>query len=329
MQLERPGSSWYEAAKVLALCTFYLGTNFLPIWLPLLGYLAYNGSWTCRGLWALVLVDYLVPLRMPGLFWPWCNLTNDYRGKMSYFNGKVIAEGEFRKDQNYLLCYHPHSLFGIGYNMMTRHLLDKYGIWTLFTGADVVQYLPLLRRILVWWGFTPVDAKAMKKNMKLPYPHNALTLLVGGISEMFYGLEEEQIILRRRKGFCKLALETGACLVPVYVFGANQTYHRLTGHKSFLAHLSSKIRMSLIVWVDRFGIPFGVIPCKTRMVVAMGKPMEVTQVLNPTQDQIDQLHNRYIEELRGLFDRHKAEMGPEWEKKRLWLEDEDPRSKKD
>ena len=29
-------------------------------------------------------------------------------------------------------------------------------------------------------------------------------LLPGGIAEMFYGLDEEQIILRKRKGFCRI-----------------------------------------------------------------------------------------------------------------------------
>ena len=44
------------------------------------------------------------------------------------------------------------------------------------------------------------------------YPHNALTLMPGGIDEMFYGTagRGEEILLARRKGFCRIALETGA-----------------------------------------------------------------------------------------------------------------------
>ena len=48
-----------------------------------------------------------------------------------------------------------------------------------------------------WWGFTRVSANAMRRNLRLPYPHNALTLQPGGVAEMFYGIEHEQIVLAR------------------------------------------------------------------------------------------------------------------------------------
>ena len=35
------------------------------------------------------------------------------------------------------------------------------------------------------------------------------------------------LILRRRKGFVKLALQAGADLVPVMAFGENEQYHRV------------------------------------------------------------------------------------------------------
>merc|ERR1712146_627210 len=108
----------------------------------------------------------------------------------------------------------------------------------------------------------------------------------GGIAEMFYGIDEEQIILRKRKGFCKLALQTGACLVPCYCMGANQVYTRYFGPRSLLARLSSIIRMSLLIWTDRFGIPFGIVPCKVRMLVLVGEPIEVEQVAQPSQEQV-------------------------------------------
>lgn len=34
-----------------------------------------------------------------------------------------------------------------------------------------------------------------------------------------------RIILNRRKGFIKLALTTGASLIPAYAFGESSTYH--------------------------------------------------------------------------------------------------------
>eukprot|EP00962_Isochrysis_galbana_P057167 scaffold29403_cov130-Isochrysis_galbana.AAC.5 len=64
------------------------------------------------------------------------------------------------------------------------------------------------------------------------------------------------------------------------------------------------------------------------MVVVLGAPLNVEQVENPTPDQIDQLHRRYVEALTALFDRHKGRMGEEWVARRgtLYLEDGRPAS---
>jgi len=311
-----------DESKMLAVCGFYLASNMFALVMPVLGYLAYHGNWACRVLGAVVLLDYALPLKTPQLWLWWSGITDDSVGKSAYFRAKVVLEGEFRNDRNYLVCYHPHSLFGIGYNLYTRQLYDRYGIKPLFTGASVVKYLPLLRRVLTWWGFTSVSADEMRRNLRQPYPHNVLTLMPGGIAEMFYGIDEEQIILRKRKGFCKLALETGASLVPCYCMGANQVYTRYFGPRSLLARISSVIRVSLLIWTDRFGIPFGVVPNKVKMLVVLGEPIEVEAVAKPTPQQVEELHARYTQSLKAMFDRHKGTLGPEWAARQLYLEDE-------
>lgn len=314
--------AFQDTIVVCMVSGFYLAANGIALIVPCVLYSAYHGSVFCRALCLLIVVDYCVPLKMPGLWMGWCRVANDSEAKTKYFPAEVILESEFRKDRNYLVCYHPHSLFGIGYNLFTALLYEKYGIETLFTGADVVQYLPLLRRVLTWWGITPVSAPAMRKNLKRPYPQNVLTLLPGGIAEMFYGVDEEQLVLGKRKGFCKIALQTGASIVPCYAFGANQVFTRYCGPRSVLARLSSVIHTSIVVWTDRFGIPFGIVPCRTKMVVALGSPIDVTAVEHPTPEQVNELHAKYVTELKGLFNRHKSKMGSEWADKTLYLEDE-------
>lgn len=37
----------------------------------------------------------------------------------------------------------------------------------------------------------------------------------------------------------------------------------------------------------------------------MGKPIAVQKTLNPSQEEVDQLHQRYIKELCDLFEAHK------------------------
>lgn len=346
----------FQVLRLFVIWSFYLAANLVLLWLPLVAYLAYEGWWVARFFWIASVVDYLVPLSTPSPWMKWWRLTDDTVGKEIYFDVQIVcemqqpkkdsggtAEGNdkavttdsgwsvsdcFSPSRNYLLVYHPHALFGHGYNLVSKHLLLEFGAETLFTGADATKRVPLLRRLLAWWGWTPVGASEMKKNLGRPYPQNVLTLFPGGIAEMFYGLEEEQVVVRKRYGFCKLALETGCSLVPVYAMGSNSVYTRYFGPSSWLAGLSSRLQFSFVFWTDHLGIPFGVVPRPGKMVLCIGKPIDVERVETPTPLQVAKLQERYILELRALFNRHRGKMGHEWEGRELYLEDEELPTKK-
>merc|ERR1712086_445499 len=307
--------------KFFAVTSFYLGCNFMPMILLLAVYKVFTGSMVGMAILCVCAVDLAIPMKFPGLNTTWCTWTDESEGKSAYFPAETAIETDFKKDKNYLVCYHPHSLYGVCYNLYASALHHDHGFKPLFTGADVVLYIPILRRMLCAWGVTPVSAKSMKKHLQLPYPHNILTLLPGGIGEMFFGLSHEQIILKKRKGFVRIALQTGASLVPCYALGANQAWTRHFDQNSLLYRISSQLRVSLVVWTGRWGIPFGFIPHKQRLVVALGPAIEVMKVEEPTQEQVDELHTTYCKELRALFDRHKHKLG--WENEELHFEDED------
>jgi hypothetical protein len=44
--------------------------------------------------------------------------------------------------------------------------------------------------------------------------------------------------------------------------------------------------------------------------ILVGKPILVERTGNPTEEQVDELHARYMEELVALFDRHKNKYYP-------------------
>lgn len=51
--------------------------------------------------------------------------------------------------------------------------------------------------------------------------------------------------------------------------------------------------------------------------ILVGKPIEFQRVADPTQEQIDELHNRFIEELVNLFEKHKHKYVPNAESTQL------------
>ena len=67
-----------------------------------------------------------------------------------------------------------------------------------------------------------------------------------------------------------------------------------------------------------------------RPVAVIGAPIEVTKVAEPTKEQVEALHAKFVAEVRALYDRHKGRMGAEWAARRdkLYLEDEKTPSKK-
>jgi hypothetical protein len=50
---------------------------------------------------------------------------------------------------------------------------------------------------------------------------------------------------------------------------------------------------------------FTTLPKQRPLTTVVGKPIPVCKVKEPTQKQIDELHELYINELKALFDQHK------------------------
>ena len=111
--------------------------------------------------------------------------------------------------------------------------------------------------------------------------------------------------------------------MPVFSFGENEVYD------AKMQELAQKI--DLLLKLDRVGFAelwnksfwfkfltefvngciyffslFTTLPKMRPLNTVVGKPIPVSQVDEPTQEQIDQLHSTYIHELTSLFNQHKG-----------------------
>ena len=159
----------------------------------------------------------------------------------------------------------------------------------------------------------------------------------GGIAEMFEGYpkpntlpHEEYAVIR--KGFLRLALRHNVPIVPVYCFGATKMFHRL--HLSWLERLSNALRVSLCILFGVWGLP---IPFRQRLSYVIGDPLfpeELSSTMASSSSsssssslhltnaetegrRVDELHQRFCDELLRIFDRHKEAYG--WGHKTLQL----------
>ena len=135
-------------------------------------------------------------------------------------------------------------------------------------------------------------------------------ILVGGELEQLLGQRgEHTIYIRKRKGFVKLALRFGVDIVPIYVFGETELYATSTFLFDFRWWLSKNFHVAIPLFCGPSVLwPFAPYTDKP-LVACVGKPIELKKTAEPTQQEIDEVHEKYIQEIIRVFDANKDELG--------------------
>ncbi|XP_015273112.1 PREDICTED: 2-acylglycerol O-acyltransferase 1 [Gekko japonicus] len=142
---------------------------------------------------------------------------------------------------------------------------------------------------------------------------NIAVIVVGGARE-FLDAHRGSLTLNilRKKGLIKIALEHGAQLVPVFSFGENELFKQIENPKgsrlrAFQESLQRLAGFTLPLFHGRgiFQYSFGLMPYRKPINTVVGEPITVKQNPNPTLEEIDQLHEKYLQELQKLFDKNK------------------------
>ncbi|ODV72805.1 diacylglycerol O-acyltransferase [Cyberlindnera jadinii NRRL Y-1542] len=226
---------------------------------------------------------------------------------------KLVATGP-----QYIFALHPHGVVsisgfgGIGTNGAGWNVLFP-GIKPCMLTLINQFYVPFYRDYLMSMGIT---SSSRKNALRILEQHYSVGIVVGGAQESLLARPgSNDIVLAKRKGFIKLALETGNTgVVPCYCFGENDLYNVVNpGEESW--------GRSLQFWLKRnfgFTIPFfhargifnydfGLLPWRRRVTIVVGKPIMLPHSPNPNKVLVDHYHKLYVEALEKLFDEHKGE----------------------
>lgn len=184
-----------------------------------------------------------------------------------------------------------------------------------FVGASVLGALPVAGRFLRRMGFQAATKKNILLCLQKPYPRNVTIILPGGIREMFQIREDIEISATNlHSGFCHIAKEGGAMVIPTYSFGVSQLYKVATGPlATFFAKLSRQLKTSIALFTGRWGT---LIPYPFEMAAAVAEPIDTLKCASA-----EEVHRLYLERLRAAFDEHKHKFG--WEARQLYFEGED------
>ncbi|KAL7574047.1 hypothetical protein ACA910_015625 [Epithemia clementina (nom. ined.)] len=265
-----------------------------------------------------------------------------------------------------ILAMHPHGIIPIQ-AFLWMAFCDQYlpSLYGFGATTDVALRIPLLRQVLLWGSAGSASRSVLYRGLtssaQPPQKSNNLFLLPGGVAEIFLSQPQTHRVKAVRRGLIRLAWQTGAALVPVYVFGGNEFYHSLPQQSPYgwwLERWSRSARAGFTLFWGQYGLPVpypvkcsmvlgdpifplvvpttginagisdsyphnhhttilvgsttGAAPTKSKSTSwcsSSSFPFSCPKVPDPTEEQIDDLLQRYTNALVRLFDQYKAQAG--------------------
>lgn len=242
-----------------------------------------------------------------------------------YFPATLHKTHDLDPKRKYIFGYHPHGI--ISHGAWLAFATNALGFAEMFPGItntlltlDSNFRLPFYRDWVLGMGLRSVSKESIFNILSKGGKRNngegrAVTIVIGGARE---SLEAQpgslRLILKGRKGFIKMALRTGADLVPVIGFGENDLYDQLSPKTHPIV---AKIQM-ITLKLFKFTVPalhgrgvlnydVGLMPYRRAVNIVTGKPIKVgeSQGSQPDQAEIDRLHELYVQEVERLWDTYK------------------------
>lgn len=240
---------------------------------------------------------------------------------LHYFDYEEIIEDKpidvrksiLEEKKNYLCVFQPHGALSYTGIVSLVYNSNPEFMGRLKTAvADAVLITPLVKHVLGIFGLISASKTSMVQTLKKPGVDGSVVLYVGGLAELFLSCEEtERLYLKNRKGFIKLALQTGVDIVPVYLFGNTSV---LSVYKNkFLVGLSRKLQASLTYIWGKFYLP---IPRPNKLLYVSGQPLGLPQIDQPSQSDIDKYHAKYCAEVTRIYNTYRERV-PEYKHKNL------------
>lgn len=296
--------------------TFFFFTCAIPLFWPiLLPYLVYISLFSSRATSGTLSgrSTFLRSLRAWSIY-------------VSYFPARLHRSEPLLPTRKYIFGYHPHGI--ISHGAFAAFATEALGFSRLFPGItntlltlDANFRIPFYREYALAMGLASVSRESCENLLTRGGADGegmgrAITIVIGGARESLDALPHSmRLVLKRRKGFIKLAICTGADLVPVLAFGENDLYEQVRSERHPVIH---KLQM-LVKQTMGFTIPLfhargvfnydvGLMPYRRPLNIVVGRPIQVIQQSN--RDEIDdhyvnELHSRYALELRRLWEEWK------------------------
>lgn len=288
----------------------------------------------------------------PAIRSPYLRSHRIWRFYTSYFPLRLHRSTPLSPDRNYIFACHPHGIISHGAfgNFCTE---GTTGFENLFPGItntlltlDSNFRIPFYREYLLKMGLASVSRRSCEALLRgeggteastssswfskllrsiqatptppppqpLPSGGRAISIVIGGARESLEAIPGTMsLVLRRRRGFLKLAIRENAGVVPVLSFGENDLYDQLVpAQQSLLWRLQRAVGKTV-----GFTVPFfhargvfnydvGFLAYRKEVNTVVGRPIfPKEQNDHPRDAEVDELQELYIAELQRIWDQWK------------------------
>ncbi|TMW40942.1 hypothetical protein DOY81_013978, partial [Sarcophaga bullata] len=127
------------------------------------------------------------------------------------------------------------------------------GIRPKIATLNMFFWLPLVREWIYSLGIVPCSKDSLTNILNYPinkeksgnYTSNAVVIVIGGVKETLDTKPGvHSIYILKRKGFIKLAIETGCPIVPTYTFGEQDLFPQV-----LIPHKIKKFELISLFWL--------------------------------------------------------------------------------
>jgi len=238
-----------------------------------------------------------------------------------YFPTSLHKTAELPPDKTYVFGYHPHGIISVG--AFTNFATEATGFSQVFPGITLslltlsVNFkVPFFREYIMALGVCDVGNVSCD-NILQKGPGNAIMIVVGGAAEALDSHPGSyDLVLARRKGFVRVALENGASLVPVISYGETDVFDQVPNPegsplRNFQNSLQKKLGFSMPFFHGRgiFNYDFGLLPHRCPIDVFVGDAIDCPKT-DPKNEEllhsrVDEYHTIYCKKLKQLFEGNK------------------------
>ncbi|XP_076453482.1 2-acylglycerol O-acyltransferase 2-like [Babylonia areolata] len=233
-----------------------------------------------------------------------------------YFPITLIKTCDLDPSRNYIFPCHPHGV--MCFAPFLHFSTEASGFSDQFPGLEPhlmtlsIQYkYPLFREYMMCSGAVDVAKESIEWHLHThPKGGQALAIIVGGAPEAMEAQPGSTVLkIKERKGFIKMALKHGASLVPVYSFGENELFNMVESPEGSLGWWFQQLVMKIFgynlpIFCGRSKF-FFTVPFRRPVYSVVGEPVHVEKVEEPSREQVEDLHRRYVSAVTSLFEKYK------------------------